>query len=228
MSEIGEDALEGLDISVLMGGKEEVKKGEETTPSVMNPALEIKEVDEVPITKEEESNKVEDEKIEESDAPTDDKPLSIDDQGAPENEPKDEGKASPLKVFAEMQREKGLIDYKDEDFEDNEEFIFNKVEETIKSGVNEYKETLPPEIKYLVDNFEEGVPLHDLINLSSQQQEYDNIPEKAVDEVLDKLKKGLITKTTAKDNITKLDVNLGLVGIDEFNIDEIIDEACNV
>ena len=58
MSEIGEDALEGLDISVLMGGKEEVKKGEETTPSVMNPALEIKEVDEVPITKEEESNKV--------------------------------------------------------------------------------------------------------------------------------------------------------------------------
>jgi|TARA_B100000929_G_scaffold277014_1_gene252072 hypothetical protein len=55
-----------------------------------------------------------------------------------------------------------------------------------------------------------------------------DVAEKAVDEVLDKLKKGLITKTTAKDNITKLDVNLGLVGIDEFNIDEIIDEACNV
>ena len=55
-----------------------------------------------------------------------------------------------------------------------------------------------------------------------------DVAEKAVDEVLDKLKKGLITKTTAKDNITKLDVNLGLVGIDEFNIDEIIDEACIV
>ena len=55
-----------------------------------------------------------------------------------------------------------------------------------------------------------------------------DVAEKAVDEVLDKLKKGLITKTTAKDNLTKLDVNLGLVGIDEFNIDEIIDEACNV
>ena len=55
-----------------------------------------------------------------------------------------------------------------------------------------------------------------------------DVAEKAVDEVLDKLKKGLITKTTAKDNITKFDVNLGLVGIDEFNIDEIIDEACNV
>lgn len=55
-----------------------------------------------------------------------------------------------------------------------------------------------------------------------------DVAEKAVDDVLDKLKKGLITKTTAKDNITKLDVNLGLVGIDEFNIDEIIDEACNV
>ena len=55
-----------------------------------------------------------------------------------------------------------------------------------------------------------------------------DVAEKAVDEVLDKLKKGLITKTTAKDNITKLDDNLGLVGIDEFNIDEIIDEACNV
>ena len=30
-----------------------------------------------------------------------------------------------------------------------------------------------------------------------------DVAEKAVDEVLDKLKKGLITKTTAKDNITK-------------------------
>ena len=54
-----------------------------------------------------------------------------------------------------------------------------------------------------------------------------DVAEKAVDEVLDKLKKGLITKTTAKDNITKLDVNLGLVGIDEFNIDEIIEGKAN-
>jgi hypothetical protein len=51
--------------------------------------------------------------------------------------------------------------------------------------------------------------------------------EKAVDTVLVKLTKGLINKEVAKTEIMKLDVNLGLVGIDEFNIDEVIDEAAN-
>ena len=42
--------------------------------------------------------------------------------------------------------------------------------------------------------------------------------EKAVDTVLVKLTKGLINKEVAKTEIMKLDVNLGLLGIDQFNI----------
>ena len=184
MSEIGENALEGLDISALMSGNEEGKV-EGSEPSVMSPALEIKEVDEVPIPSSP-SYEGEGEEGKEEEKPIVDTKsiIEIDDQGSPDKEEGTETNDvnSPLRVFAELQREKGLIDYQDDEFEDSEDFLLNKVEETIKTSVEDYKNGLPPEVKYLVDNFEEGVPLHDLINLSSQQQEYDNIPVQAIDE----------------------------------------------
>ena len=189
MSEIlGDDALAGLDISSLMGGESKEMK-EESTPSIGNPALDIKEVEELPTTppkvdplagavveSNEEDN--EEEVVEEKEV-VKDQSIEIEDQGSPVVTP-DTTENSPLRVFAEMQREKGLIDFKDEEYEDNEEFLLSKVKGSIDSGVNEYKDNLPPEIKYLVDNYEEGVPLHDLINLSSQQQEYESIPAQAI------------------------------------------------
>ena len=187
MSEIlGDDALAGLDISSLMGGESKEKK-DESTPSIGNPALDIKEVEELPTTpsaepvaeKVVESNEEDNEEIVEEKEVVKEQSIEIEDQGAPVATP-DTTENSPLRVFAEMQREKGLIDFKDEEYEDSEEFLLSKVKGSIDSGVNEYKENLPPEIKYLVDNYEEGVPLHDLINLSSQQQEYESIPAQAI------------------------------------------------
>ena len=54
--------------------------------------------------------------------------------------------------------------------------------------------------------------------MSKVKQWAEDTAEKAVDTVLVKLTKGLINKEVAKTEIMKLDVNLGLVGIDEFNI----------
>jgi hypothetical protein len=47
--------------------------------------------------------------------------------------------------------------------------------------------------------------------------------EKAVDKILDDFKSGKYNSTVAKNKITMVD-NLELVGIDEFNVDEVIDD----
>ena len=52
----------------------------------------------------------------------------------------------------------------------------------------------------------------------------ENTAEKAVDTIIDKLKNKVINVETAKNEILKVD-NIALCSIDEFNIDEVIEEA---
>ena len=179
-SVFNDNMLEGLDISLLTkkDGEGNQKVEESTEPSVFKPALEIKEVEELPVEKEKE---VEDKKEEVKETPKEDtkvteKPLEIIDEGAPEtSEATSDTSNSPLRVFAEMQRDKGLIEFEDDEFEDSEEFLLKKVKNSINSGITSYKDALPPEIKYLVDNYEEGVPFSELLQLASAQQEYESI-----------------------------------------------------
>ena len=48
---------------------------------------------------------------------------------------------------------------------DDEEWLLSKVSETVDSKVEEYKENMPPELRYLLENYEEGVPLNNLLNI---------------------------------------------------------------
>ena len=61
--------------------------------------------------------------------------------------------------------------------------------------------------------------------MSKVKQWAEDEAETAVDKVLDKLTKGEINRDDARTEIMGLNVNLGLIGIDEFNIDEVIYEA---
>ena len=63
--------------------------------------------------------------------------------------------------------------------------------------------------------------------MSKVKQYYTDEAEKAVDKVLDKLTKGDITRSDARTEIMGLNVNLGLIGIDEYNVDEVIYEAAS-
>ena len=187
-----DDILGGLDLSVLEGiataPEGAAAKKEESTdalevevePGIFQPGLAIKEVDELPLEdpieegKEEEEPKAE--KEEEKEDPEEEAP-----EAAKETEDAEED-VNVLKVFAELQRESGLIDFKDEDFEDSEEWVLNKVQETIDNKVVEYKDSLPEEVKYLLDNYEAGVSMHDLINLSANEQSYGNVSREGLEE----------------------------------------------
>jgi len=185
---IGEDALEGLDLSVLDNitvnptedAKDEGKKDE--SPSVFEPQLKIQEVEELPETEkkeepiEAEAPQQEEELKDESET---EKPKEEDSE-EPVSETSEasetqEGEDNAFRLFAEMQREKGLIDFKDEDFEENDEWLFSKISDTIESKVNEYKDTIPSEIKYLLDNYEAGVPLGNLLEMQNKEQVYESI-----------------------------------------------------
>ena len=59
--------------------------------------------------------------------------------------------------------------------------------------------------------------------MSKTKQWAENEPEKAVHKILLQVKQNLITKETASANILKVE-NVGLTGIDENNVDEVIME----
>ena len=58
--------------------------------------------------------------------------------------------------------------------------------------------------------------------MSKVKQYYTDVAEKAVDKIILQVKQNLISKESAIADIMKVD-NLNLIGIDEHNIDEVID-----
>ena len=183
---IGDDALEGLDLSVLDNitvkpeeGDTKTEQKEEAEPSIFEPQLKIQEVDELP-------ENVKEEEPKEEEAPQEEKvvenePTAVEEENKEEPvseteaESDTEEEVSALRVFAEMQREKGIIDFKDDEFEADEEWLLSKVNETVEVKVQDYKDSMPEEIKYLLDNYEAGVPLNNLLNMQSKEQVYESI-----------------------------------------------------
>ena len=60
--------------------------------------------------------------------------------------------------------------------------------------------------------------------MSKTKNYYWDEAEKFVESVFENLKKGLIDKDEAKKEILESDVALDLIGINAFNIDEVIDD----
>jgi len=191
---IEDNILDGLDLSVLdnltTNPKAEEKQPEvageepkviEEEPSIFNPELKelkIQEVEELPEKEETVEPQAED-TPEDTEEQVSEKP-----EESKTEEPVEEDGDNPLRVFAEMQRDKGLIDFNDDDFEDSEEWLLDKVQHTIDNKVTEYKDNMPEEIKYLLDNYEAGVNLYDLINASASEQSYETIAEESLGENL--------------------------------------------
>jgi len=187
-----DDILGGLDLSVLEGiatapEGADTKKEEgvdtpiDVEPGIFQPGLAIKEVDELPMedptevpeTAVVEKEEPKEEKDEEGKEDSEKEDLESGIDAAPEAEEEEEVNA--FKMFVEMQRENGIIDFEDGEFEDSDEWLMGKVKGSVSKGVEEYKDTMPLEVKYLLDNYEEGVPLKELLNMQHQEQMFDSI-----------------------------------------------------
>lgn len=80
-------------------------------------------------------------------------------------------------AVSEIFKQEGFIDKEFDSAEKMVEVFSKRIEEE----VNDYKESLPPILKELINNYEEGVPLEDLIKSRSEQIKYSNVDEEKLE-----------------------------------------------
>lgn len=179
------DPLEGLDLGLLSFDKDGNK---ETSKDLLSEStrtqFEVRDGGEEPQT--EEINKEEEPATEESTVEFSNDRPSI---GVKETDEEDtiieeeEGDADLWKNFAEL----GIIDLNEEDPEEKDLQWFadkakEKLDTNVKSAIEDYKEDLPEEIKYLLDNYDQGVNVFDLLKADKKVLEYHNLKDEEIEE----------------------------------------------
>lgn len=103
----------------------------------------------------------------------------VTDNKKPETEEVVDGDTSEVyKAISGLLKEEGIVET---EFTSAEE-MFGAIGKIVENEVKEYKETLPPVIKELLNNYEDGVPLEDLVNLKSEQIRFDSITDDQIEE----------------------------------------------
>ncbi len=97
-------------------------------------------------------------------------------------EPEKEAETSIVKGIAEYLKSENLFDYKEEEFEDNPDFLMKKINEVADAKVDEKLKEFPEVIYELAKNYKEGVPLDELIYSKSREIEYHAIKEEELTE----------------------------------------------
>ncbi len=190
-----EDSLGDLDLS-LLGINASGEKGEDAS---ITGDFSIKGEEEDDIDLEdisEETNKDKEEDLEESSNFEQRNSIEIrgEENDSLENfslEEEEEDENSGASDFWGTMAESGLIDLEEGELEDKDlntdlEWFQTKAKDKINTGIEEgvsdYKENLPPEIKYLLDNWEEGVSVSNLIQAEEKVLEYKSIDNDKIGE----------------------------------------------
>lgn len=148
--------------------KDEIEEAKETAIQEVNGIDEFSQAEDREDS--EDSGETSKEEQSEAEAP------EYDDEDSEGNAGTDE-ESSVVQAVAEWAKAKGIFDYEAEQFEDSEDWLENKLLEKSKSYADEWKESLPPIIKEVINNYEEGVPLDELIYSKSREMEYNSVDE---------------------------------------------------
>lgn len=84
----------------------------------------------------------------------------------------DDDSNSNLKILASYLRDEGIVEFEDDEFRDEDDFINELVIKQIDKGIDSYKQELPKVIKDLIDNYEEGVPLSELLGMKVENENF--------------------------------------------------------
>lgn len=106
------------------------------------------------------------------------------DTNAEIKEPEDNTEVTNIyKPLASLLKEEGILPTLDlEKFEGKPEELIAGIQAEIKDGVEGYKESIPEKIKKLIEDYEDGVPLDELIGIQSEQMRFDAIDENEIKE----------------------------------------------
>ncbi len=89
---------------------------------------------------------------------------------------------SPIKALAEWAKSEELFDFKEEEFEDNPDFLKGKLDEVAEKLAEKKLSEYPAEIHELAKNYKEGVPFDELLYSKSREIEYSGIKEAHIEE----------------------------------------------
>jgi hypothetical protein len=153
--------------------------------------------------------------------------LSIED-----NEENNESKSedNPYKILANFAKENGLIEFDEKEFNDNspDEFIISKYQETlnkrVESALKEIEDNYPEEIKELIANYRDGVPLMDLIQSKSRIQELSNIKQEELNSNKE-LQRELISMFLQEHDFTPEEIN---IKIEKYEDAGLLEEEANL
>ncbi len=96
---------------------------------------------------------------------------------------KDIKKPSPFTPYAKLVQDAGVLPNFDiEKWDGSPEGLIQGMQSEIENGINSYKETFNPQIKWLADNYEAGVPLESLLQVDKQRFELASITDEALGE----------------------------------------------
>lgn len=92
-------------------------------------------------------------------------------------------KESPFVPFAKLLVEEGVLpDFKEEEWDGSAEGLIEAVDTKAKKLFEEYKtQTLHPKLKWLQDNYEEGIPLRDLLEIDERRTDFAKITEESLE-----------------------------------------------
>ncbi len=201
--------LPGLDLSALLSGKPE-KIGVEQTSTQHSGVFPIgggreEQVQETP----------EEQKARETAELGKKKPLNLNEkpsigiQEETEEQVEDtteEAKTSPIKALGEFLKTKGLVDYKDEEFKDEDDFIAEQWTKSRDTAVESWKDSLPEEVKNIITNYQDGVPIGALLNKEREIFEYSQVDPTALKDNTE-LQKTLVNNYYAEIGWTAADID---------------------
>jgi len=129
-----------------------------------------------------------------------------------------------LSVLAKALMEEGIIsNFNEEEAEDfDAKALMELVKGEIISNINEYKESLPSEVKSIINNYEEGVPLNKLIGLKSEQLQYNKLTEEQVIDNVE-LQKKLVRESLEEKGYSESKINRRIKQFE--SLDELEDES---
>jgi hypothetical protein len=167
-------------------------------------AQEDKEKDLIDLDKDKEKEE-ESEEEEETDEDTLEEPSSNKEQS-----PQKGSKAktsSPLTPYAQLLVDEGVLPNLDiEKFDGTSDSLKEAMVTEIMTAVDMYKDTLPPRVKDLINNYEEGIPFEKLLDIDKIETEVSKITEEKLEEDVS-LQKKIVSdylKRTTKFSDTKI------------------------
>jgi hypothetical protein len=233
---MSKDTFENLD-SLILGG-DQIEIGESGPTDFDNKSKEdIKTDDKSEVTMKvvSDDNMIElDEEITESDEKEEKEKLENTEDTINKEDDKtsdSEEKVNPIEMWGNHFKETSILSDDDLlDFDGSMEGLTKAFEKReVRVGlemVEDYKSQLPDVLKYLADNWEEGVPLDKLINIKSNQIKYSILTDENIESSVDTQKSiySEYLKKTTKYSDTKIEKEINRL----VDLDELKDEAKEV